>query len=149
MARIWVLALLVRRMANLVLVAVVVCAAAGCGGPMRSDELGRSIDTLASTASEGRLIAADIARDRTKATFARVRARELGETADHEGEKLADATPRPEIRHEMAAAIRLAQEISDTVGEIQTFPSDRTRAIETTRKLDDLSKQAEDLSKGL
>jgi hypothetical protein len=129
--------------------AAVAFAVAGCGGAMRPEELGRSIDTLASTASEGRLISADIARDRTKATFARVRARELGETADHEGEKLADSTPRPEIRHQMAAAVRLAQEISDAVGEIQTYPRDRTRAIGTTRKLDDLSKQAEDLSKGL
>lgn len=121
----------------------------GCGGPMRPDELGRSIDTLASAASEGRLISADIARDRTKATFARVRARELGETVDHESEKLADATPRREIAGDMVAAIRLAQAISEALGEIQVFPGDRTAAVETERKLDDLSKRAEELSKGL
>lgn len=121
----------------------------GCGGAMRPEELGRSVDTLASAASEGRLISAGIARGRMKSTFARVRGRELGETVDHESEKLADATPRPEISRQMAAAIRLAESISEALGQIQVFPRDRARAVETTRKLDDLSKQAEDLSKGL
>jgi hypothetical protein len=116
---------------------------------MQPEELGRSIDTLASAASEGRLISADIARDRTKATFARVRARELGETVDHESEKLADATPRREIAGEMADAIRLAQEISDALGQVQVFPRDRAAAVQSERKLDDLSKRAEELSKGL
>ena len=60
---------------------------AACGGAMRPEELGRSVDTLASAASGGRLISAGIARDRTKATFARVRAREPRETVDHEDEK--------------------------------------------------------------
>jgi hypothetical protein len=121
----------------------------GCGGDMRPDELGRSVDTLASAASEGRLISADIARDRTMTTFARVRARELGETVDHESEKLADATPRQEIAGEMGSAIRLAQAISEVLGQIQVFPADRTAAVESTQKLDELSKRAESLSKGL
>jgi hypothetical protein len=138
-----------KRLVGIVASAALVFGAAACGGAMRPEELGRSIDTLASAASEGRLISADIARDRTKRSFARVRARELGETVDHESEKLADATPRKEIAGEMTAAIRLAQAISEALGQIQVFPGDRTAAVETTRKLDDLSKRAEELSKGL
>ena len=64
---------------------------AGCGGAMQPDELARSIGTLESAAAEGALLAEDVAADRTKATFARVHARDLGETVDHEAEKLHDA----------------------------------------------------------
>jgi hypothetical protein len=124
-------------------------ALSACGGPMRPEELARSVDTLASAASEGALIARDIARDRTKTTFARVRARELGETVDHEAEKLSDATPQQQIADEKAAAVNLATAISEALGDIQTSPADRDAAREAAGKLDDLNRRAEELSKGL
>ena len=43
----------------------------GCGGPMTPGELSRPIDTLASTAAEGAMLAGGVGRDRTKATFVR------------------------------------------------------------------------------
>jgi hypothetical protein len=124
-------------------------ALAGCGGAMRPEELARSVDTLASSASEGGLVADGVARQRTKATFARVRARELGETVDHEAEKLSDATPQDAIRAKKVAAVNLATRISEALGEIQTAPKDAEAARETERKLNDLSKRADDLAKSL
>jgi hypothetical protein len=124
-------------------------ALSACGDPMRPEELARSVDTLASAAAEGALIARDVARDRTKTTFARVRARELGETVDHEAEKLSDATPQERIADEKTAAVKLATAISEVLGEIQTSPADRAAAAEAGRKLDDLSKRAQELSKSL
>src|SRR5215207_11529914 len=93
-------------------VAAVLCS--GCGGAMQADELVRSIGTLESTAAEGALLADSVARDRTKATFARAHARELGETADHEAEKLNDAEAEPEggVALTKARAIELADRIS-------------------------------------
>ena len=65
---------------------VVACAAAapltGCGGPITPGELSRSIQTLESTAAEGSLLAKDVGRDRTKATFARVHSRDLHDMVD-------------------------------------------------------------------
>jgi hypothetical protein len=120
-----------------------------CGGAMRPEELARSIDTLSSSAAEGSLLASDVARHRTKATFARARARELGEVVDHEAEKLSDATPRKGIRDEKLAAVNLADGISQALGQIQISPDDSDTALEAERKLEDLKKRGEALSKSL
>jgi hypothetical protein len=122
---------------------------AACGGPMRPEELGRSVDTLASAAAEGGLIAADVGRHRTKRTFVRVRTRELGETVDHEVEKLSDAKAREGIADEKLAAVELAERISELLGQIQASPDNGDVAAEAKRKLDDLSRRAEELSKSL
>lgn len=44
---------------------------AGCGGPIKPDELARSIQRLESSAAEGARLADEVARDRTRATYAR------------------------------------------------------------------------------
>ena len=88
---------------------------------MKPDELARSIQTLESTAAEGALLADEVARDRTKATFARAHARELGEAVDHEAEKLNDAEAEaeggvaPKVR-----AIKLADQVSAALGRIDS-----------------------------
>jgi hypothetical protein len=133
-----------------VVAAVAVASALGaCGGPMQPEELARSIDTLTSSAAEGRLVARDVARDRTKSTFARVHMRELGEEVDHEAEKLSDATPQQGIGDEKLAAVELAEQISQALGKIQVSPDDRDTAREAGRQLYDLSKRGEALSKSL
>jgi hypothetical protein len=116
-----------------------------CGGPMRPEELKRSIDTLESSAAEGRLLARDVAEDRTKATFARAHARELADGVDHEGEKLTDATPRREIVAEKAAAVSLADDISQVLGKIQQSPQDESVGREAENQLDDLTRRAKQL----
>jgi hypothetical protein len=129
--------------------AIIALALGGCGGPMRPEELARSVDTLSSSAAEGSLIAHDVARGRTKTTFVRARTRELGEAVDHEAEKLSDATARAGIGSEKAAAVQLADEISQALVQIQTSPADRATARSAGQELDHLSKRAEELSKSL
>src|SRR5919107_6302131 len=102
------------------LIAVVV--GAGCGGAMKPDELARSIGTLESTAAEGALLAHHVAEDRTKATFARAHARELGEVVDHEAEKLHDARAEGRVAVRKAAAVGLARRVSQGLGQIPTAP---------------------------
>jgi hypothetical protein len=131
------------------LVAAAVFPLSGCGGPMRPEELARSVDTLSSSAAEGALIARDLARNRTKNTFVRARMRELGETVDHEAEKLSDATPQEAISGEKTEAVKLAEDISNALGEVQVSVDNRDRATQAAAELDDLSSRAEDLSKSL
>jgi hypothetical protein len=131
------------------LAAAAVFALSGCGGPMRPEELARSVDTLSSSAAEGALIARDVARDRTKNTFARARMRELGETVDHEAEKLSDATPQEAISGKKTEAVKLAEDISDALGTVQVSVDNRDRARQAAADLDDLSGRAQDLSKSL
>jgi hypothetical protein len=127
----------------------VVLSLSACGGPMRPEELARSVDTLSSSAAEGALIARDVARDRTKDTFARARSRELGETVDHEAEKLSDATPREEIADEKTEAVSLAKDISDSLGDVRVSLGNSEAARKAAEELDDQSKRAQELAKGL
>jgi hypothetical protein len=123
----------------------------GCGGPIQPEELARSIQTLESTAAEGALLAHDVARNRTKATFARVHARELGEAADHEAEKLNDAEPEPEggVAPAKVRAIDLADRISAELGRIQIAPDSETEGRGAEKALNQLSQRAGQLAEGL
>jgi hypothetical protein len=121
-------------------------APAGCGGPMKADELQRGIDTLGSTAIEGELLAGDIGNDRTKATFARVYARELGERVTHEAEKLADAQARPSLAKQQGEAVELAGDISDQLSLLQVHPGSQAVGRQAKLELKKLSDRASDLS---
>ncbi len=122
----------------------------GCGGPMTPGELSRSIDTLASTAAEGAMLAGDVADDRTKATFARVHARDMSDVVVHEAEKLNDADAnQANVAAAKTKAIDLADKIDTALGQIQVAPDDAPGARKAATQLDQLSKQAGDLSAGL
>ena len=126
-------------------------ALAGCGGPMKPDELARSIGTLESTAAEGALLAEHVAQDRTKATFARAHARELGETVEHEAEKLNDAEAEAEggVAPAKVRAIELADRISAALGRIQTAPDSETEGRAAAEALSCLNERAGQLAEGL
>src|SRR3954449_76662 len=122
----------------------------GCGGPMTPGELSRSIDTLGSTAAEGAFLADDVADDRTKATFARVHARDLGDVVQHEAEKLNDASAdRADVGAAKRKAIDLADKIGTALGQIQTAPQDEPGAASAEHQLSAYSEQAGKLAEGL
>jgi hypothetical protein len=124
-------------------------AAAGCGGAMQPDELARSIGTLESAAAEGALLAKDVADDRTKATFARAHARDLGETVDHEAEKLSDASANGVVAGRKAAAVNLADRISQALGQIQISPGSEREGRSAEASLTHLGDRAGRLAEGL
>jgi|SRR5215212_350020 len=130
--------MLQRSLAVLALLALV----GGCGGAMRADELGRSVESLASSAAEGALLADGAADDRTKATFVRAHARDLGETVEHEAEKLSDASATGRVATDKASAVELADRISEQLGQLQTAPDDRAEARRAGDALESLADEA-------
>jgi len=117
---------------------------------MTPGELSRSIQTLESTAAEGAFLADDVADDRTKATFARVHARDLSDVVDHEAEKLSDASAnRPDVAAAKTKAVDLADKIGTALGQIQVAPGDESGAASAGHQLSTLSKQAGKLAGGL
>lgn len=136
-----------------VLLAVLACATAslaGCGGPITPGELSRSIQSLESTAAEGALLADDVGRDRTKATFARVHARDLGDVVDHEAEKLNDAeADRADVAAAKTKAVDLADRIGTALGQIQIAPDSEAGGRKSAAALNRLSKDAKKLADGL
>jgi hypothetical protein len=140
--------LILRRLA--IYLAVLGCiATVGCGGAMRADELKRSLETVVSSAREGELLGREAARDHTKATFTRVRARELGEEVEHEAEKIDDAEAASELTKQMQAAVALCEEIGEPLGELQTAPTDQSSAADAERALSRLAAKAERLEGSL
>ena len=139
-----------RRSITTVLIAGLAAGLAGCGGPIQPDELARSIETLESTAAEGALLAQDVARDRSKATFVRAHARDLGDVVQHEAEKLNDAdADQADVGAAKQKAVDLADKIGTALGQIQTSPQDESGAASAGHELSTYSEQAGKLAEGL
>jgi hypothetical protein len=118
-----------------VLALAIAAAVSGCGGPITAGELGRSVDSIRSYAATGDLLAREIARHRTKTTFARVLSREMGERAEHEAEKLSDSRGHAPARDQ---AVQLAQDVTNAFGDLEVRPDDATvadKAAQTFREV--------------
>lgn len=121
----------------------------GCGGDMQAQELSRSIDTIVSSAGEGQLLARGVTEDGTKTTFVRVRAQELGDTVDHESEKLQDATAGPDVAPAKRRAVRIADAVSSALGSLQVDPDGDATAEAANLALKRLSSRAQRLQETL
>lgn len=119
---------------------------AGCGGEMKETELENSIRTIETSAAEGSLLASHAYTDKTKTTFVRVRARELGEALDHEQEKLNDADPENgDVAADKQRAIQIAAQASEHLGQLETAPQNKPEAGEIGKRLQELADAAESL----
>jgi hypothetical protein len=115
-------------------IAVALGLSSGCGDLSRG-ELSRGVESLSALAAQGALVADGVRRDATKATYARAMARTLGGEAEHEAEKLADATPAPEGERERDAAVRAAADLADLFSELQIFPADERRGARVQHQM--------------
>ena len=139
-----------RSITRAVLLAGAAASLTGCGGPITPGELSRSIQTLESSAAEGALLANDVARDRSKATFVRVHARDLSDVVVHEAEKLNDAqADRADVAAAKTRAINLADRIDTALGQIQVAPGSETDGRRSAAALTRLSEDAKKLADGL
>jgi hypothetical protein len=120
-------------------------AASGCGD-LGKAELTRGVESLSALAAQGQLVASGVARDATKSTYARVMSKTLGEEAEHEAEKLADATPQAGTEEERDAAVAIAGEISQLLSELQTYPGDENHGSLVQGHLEEAQEKAEALS---
>jgi hypothetical protein len=116
----------------------------GCGDLSR-DELNRGVESLSALAAQGELIANGVARDGTRSTYTRVMAKTLGGEAEHEAEKLDDAEAEAAVRPERNAAVRIALDLSDLFGELQTFPGDERHGALVERQMGRVKDRADAL----
>jgi len=131
------------RVLALLLPAALAFAPTGCG-ELSNDELNRGVESLSALAAQGQLVAGGVARDATKTTYARAMARTLGEEAQHEAEKLADATlEEPETADQRHAAVAVAGEIAGLLSELQTFPGDERHGALVQKHLAEAQEKAD------
>ncbi len=124
----------------LLLVAVVL---AGCN-PLNPEELRRQVESFRSIAAEGSLIAADVADDRTKATFVRVQADTLAGEADDGAQKLNDASAPEDLQQHVARAIDLAQRASAALGDLAVSPGNEAVGAQAEDELRRIAAEAEE-----
>jgi hypothetical protein len=129
-------------------IAVLALVLAGCD-PLDHSELRREVKGLHSIAAEGRLLAKDVERDRTKATFVRVHAGELADSADETAQKVTDADVQKDLGAEAKRTIDLAGELSDALGELEVAPGNEARARGVEAKLTDTQAGIDELERGL
>ena len=116
---------------------------ASCGKETNHD-VRVSIEQIASIASEGSLMADDLARGRTKTTYVRVHGEELSSQAEHEAEKLNDAPVDPALHARIDKAIGLSSEIGGAIDDMRVSPQDRQVARQAQQ---DLKKWADEARK--
>jgi hypothetical protein len=131
------------RRAAALLLALTATLATGCGRETNHD-VRVSIEQIASIASEGSLMADDLARGRTKTTYVRVHGEELSSQAEHEAEKLNDAPVDPALHDRIDKAIGLSSEIGGAIDDMRVSPQDRQAAQQAAQ---DLRKWADEANK--
>ena len=118
-----------------VLPSLVLALAIGACNQTDDKELSRRVQALDAIAAEGQVLADGVARDRTKATFARVHARVLAEEAQHEAEKLADAPVEPQLKRQRERAVAIAQRLGEALTLLQTYPGAEGKGALAGRKV--------------
>jgi len=122
--------------------------ASGCGDLSRG-ELSRGVESLSALAAQGGLIADGVAEDATKSTYARVMAKTLGGSAEHEAEKLADAEPEDAVEKERGQAVAVAREIAELFSELQTYPGDERHGAVVQKHMAEAKDQADAIAEKL
>jgi hypothetical protein len=106
--------------------------------------LSRGVESLSAIAAQGGLLADGVAEDATKSTYTRVMAQTLGGEAEHEAEKLADATlEEPETADQRHAAVAVAEEVSGLLSTLQTFPGDERHGELVEKHLGEAGEKAD------
>ena len=122
--------------------------ATGCGGLDRG-ELHRKAGTVAAVASEGALLAHQVARDRSKDSFVSVHAEELASSADDTAAQLHETAEEggvpPELRKPVQRTIALAADASDALDGLALNRRDPVRAADLERRLERTADQADRL----
>ena len=131
-----------------VVLALLVLALAGCnGGTVDRHALKRDAENVASLASEGGLLADDVARGRSTKYFVRVQAKELSSKASNLEDALAERPTSPGITPDVRKLSKLAGKVSRELERLHLHPTDRDVAASLKQPLSDDADAADELAK--
>jgi hypothetical protein len=136
---------LLNRLAACLAVALLVT---GCnGGTVDSHALKRDSEKVASLATEGELLANDMAKGASTKVFARVHAKELSRAASDLQDALATRPTSPGIEADVRRLSRLAGKVSGQLEQLHLHPTDRALAKSLEQPLSDDADAADELGK--
>jgi hypothetical protein len=136
---------LLNRLAACLAVALLVT---GCnGGTVDSHALKRDSEKVASLATEGELLANDMAKGASTKVFARVHAKELSRAASDLQDALATRPTSPGIEADVRRLSRLAGKVAGQLEQLHLHPTDRALAKSLEQPLSDDADAADELGK--
>jgi hypothetical protein len=136
---------LLNRLAACLAVALLVT---GCnGGTVDSHALKRDSEKVASLATEGELLANDMAKGASTKVFARVHAKELSRAASDLQDALATRPTSPGIEADVRRLSRLAGKVAGQLEQLHLHPTDRGLAKSLEQPLSDDADAADELGK--
>lgn len=128
--------------------AVLVALLAGCnGGTVDDHALQRDAEAVASLATEGQLLAHDVAKGASTKMFVRVHAKELSLSASDLEDALGERPTSPGITADVRRLSRLAGKVSDELERLHLHPTDRRVAAALEQPLANDADAAEKLAK--
>ena len=120
----------------------------GCnGGTVDSHALKRDAEKVASLATEGELLANDMAKGASTKYFARVHSKELSQAASDLADALGKRPTSPGIEPDVRKLSRLAGKLSGHLEQLHLHPTDRELAKSLEEPLSDDAHAADELSK--
>lgn len=120
----------------------------GCnGGTVDRHALKRDSEKVASLATEGQLLANDMAKGASTKVFARVHAKELSRAASDLQDALATRPTSPGIEADVRRLSRLAGKVSGQLEQLHLHPTDRALAKSLEQPLTDAADAADKLGK--
>ena len=124
-------------MSRSALFVVVVLVAAGCnGGTVDRHALEKDSEAIDSLACEGALLANEVAHTASTPQFSRVHAGELRLTASNFADALSERPTVPGIEREVRRLAATAAAIAQLLGDLESHPTDTTRARRLKTALD-------------
>jgi hypothetical protein len=130
------------------LVLVVSAFATGCnGGTVDSHALKRDAEKVASLATEGGLLANDVAKGASTKYFVRVHAKELSQAASDLADALGGRPTSAGIEPDVRKLSRVAGKLSGHLEQLHLHPTDREVAKSLEQPLSDDADAADELSK--
>jgi hypothetical protein len=129
-------------------VALLVLALTGCnGGTVDQHALKRDAEKVSSLATEGELLANDMAKGASSKYFARVHAKELSRAASNLADALAERPTSPGIESDVRKLSRLAGKVSGQLEQLHLHPTSRALAKSLEQPLSDAADAADELGK--
>jgi hypothetical protein len=127
---------------------VLVLALTGCnGGTVDHHALERDAEKVASLATEGQLLAKDMAEGASTKCFARVHAKELSEAASDLADALLTRPTSPGIERDVRKLSRVAAKVSRHLEQLHLHPTSRAVGKSLEKPLSDDADAADQLGK--
>jgi hypothetical protein len=120
----------------------------GCnGGTVDRHALKRDAETVASLATEGKLLANDVSKGRSTKYFVRVQAKGLSRAASNLEDALAERPTSPGITSDVRKLSKLAGKVAVELEQLHLHPTDRAVAASLKQPFSDDADAADKLAK--